>query len=214
MIKLRKFIVNYQNQITNFKGDTMYYKSRSLKFFILALLIMLITASCGAAGHSLKGETISPSTPAAEINLTDHNGQPFQLSSHRGKVALVFFGFSNCVDECPAVLALIRQAMETTGKTSNDVLVVMVSTDPVNDTPESMKEFMERFDPAFLGLLGTPDELAKTWQDYGVLVEDGGETHSSLTYVVDGNGNLRETFSPEATSDDIAADLVTLLSEK
>jgi cytochrome oxidase Cu insertion factor (SCO1/SenC/PrrC family) len=77
-----------------------------------------------------------------------------------------------------------------------------------------MKEFMERFDPAFLGLLGTPDELAKTWQDYGVLVEDGGETHSSLTYVVDGNGNLRETFSPEATSDDIAADLVTLLSEK
>ncbi|MBI5945956.1 MAG: SCO family protein [Chloroflexi bacterium] len=191
-----------------------FIKMFQFKIFAITLIIIMATASCGAADPALKGDATSPSTTAAEINLTDHNGQPFQLSSHHGKVALVFFGFSNCVDECPATLALIRQALETAGKSSDDVLVVMVSTDPVNDTPESMKEFMQRFDPAFLGLLGTPEELAKVWQDYGVVVEDGGETHSSLTYVVDGAGNLRETFSPEATSDDISADLITLLSEK
>jgi protein SCO1/2 len=192
----------------------MHYKSFSLKIITIALLVVIVTTSCGALKPSLKGDAISPTVAAADINLTDHNGQPFQLSSYSGKVALVFFGFSNCVDECPAVLALIRQALETDSLTSKDVVVVMVSTDPVRDTPQSMKEFMERFNPGFLGLLGTSEELAKVWQDYGVIVEDGGETHSSFTYVLDKKGNLRETFSPETSSDDIAADVKVLLAEK
>ena len=54
--------------------------------------------------------------------------------------------------------------------------------------------------PAFLGLIGIPDELARVWQDYGVTLEDGGETHSSFTYVVDKKRNLRETFSSGASS--------------
>ena len=189
----------------------MLHKTFSFKLATLAMLIVMVTASCG--GPSLKGDAVSSIAPAPAINLTDHNGQPFQLGSFNGKVALVFFGFSNCVDECPATLALIRQALETAGVTSEDVVVVMVSTDPANDTPESMKGFMGRFNPDFLGLLGTPDELAKAWQDYGVIVEDGGETHSSFTYVVDRKGNLRETFSPDTSSDDIAADVKVLLAE-
>jgi protein SCO1/2 len=90
----------------------------------------------------------------------------------------------------------------------------MVSTDPATDTPVSMKEFMGRFNPKFLGLLGTPDELAKSWKDYGVTVLDGGETHSSFTYVVDKKGELRETFVPDATPDNVASDLKVLLAEK
>lgn len=192
----------------------MRLRDFSLKLTSLALLIIIAATSCGVLTSPLKGAVISPAVSAAEINLKDHNGQPFQLSSFRGKVVLVFFGFSNCVDECPTTLALIRQALDTVGDGSKDVVVVMVSTDPANDTPESMKEFMGRFNPAFLGLLGTPDELAKAWQDYGVVVEDGGETHSSLTYVVDKKGSLRETFLPDTTaSDDIAADLKFLLAE-
>ena len=189
----------------------MQNKNLLLRITTLALLIMSIISACGAP--ALKGDVISP-TAAANINLTDHNGQPFQLGDHRGKVSLVFFGFSNCVDECPAVLALIRKALETDGLTSKEVMVVMVSTDPAGDTPQSMKEFMGKFNPGFLGLLGTPEELAKVWQDYGVTVMDGGETHSSFTYVIDKRGNLRETFLPEATSDDIAADVKVLLAEK
>ena len=189
----------------------MQQKTFSFKITTLALLMIIVTASCGAS--SLKGSVISPSMVAADINLTDHNGQPFQLSRFRSKVVLVFFGFSNCVDECPTTMAIIRQALETVGDASKDVVVVMVSTDPANDTPGSMKEFMGRFNPAFLGLLGTPEELSKAWQDYGVAVLDGGETHSSFTYVVDKKGNLRETFSPNTPSDDIAADVKVLLAE-
>lgn len=182
--------------------------------FKITTLVLLLSIVLTACGPSLKGAAFPQAQPAAEINLTDHNGIPFQLSSQRGKVVLVFFGFSNCVSECPATLAIIRLALEKTGEISKDVVVVMVSTDPVRDTPESMKEFMGRFNPGFLGLVGTPAELEKAWQDYGVLVEDEGETHSSLTYVVDRSGNLRETFSPETTSDDIASDLKILLAEQ
>ena len=190
----------------------MYHKTNLFKPAVFAVLISIIATSC-ALTSSLKGNVYSSILPAAEINLTDHNGQPFQLSSFRGKVVLVFFGFSNCTTECPTTMAIIRQALATDGVASQDVVVVMVSTDTEKDTPASMKDFMERFNPSFLGLLGTPTELAKAWKDYNVAVLDGGETHSSLTYVVDKKGDLRETFSPDTSPDDIASDLKILTSE-
>ena len=186
-------------------------KRISLCFITLALLIIVLTVSCS----KLKGAAVSPAVPAAAINLTDHNGQPFQLSNQRGKVVLVFFGLSHCATECPTTMAIIRQALATLGNPAKEVVVVMVSTDPDGDTPQSMKEFMGRFNPAFLGLLGRPEELAKTWQAYGVAIEGGGETHSRFTYVVDKKGDLRETFpTTDTSSDDIAADLKVLLAEK
>ena len=192
----------------------MYYKNYSFKITMLALLIIMFASSCGSLKPSLQGTVYPSPAPAADIVLTDHNGQPFQLSRFRGKVALVFFGFSNCVSECPATLAIIRQALETADVPSQDVVVVMVSTDPARDTPESMKEFMERFNPEYLGLLGTIDALKKAWLDYGVIVLEDGETHSSFTYVVDKQGFLRETFSPDTSSEDIALDLKILLAEE
>lgn len=191
----------------------MTRKTNLFRLFALILLFSLGAASC-ASNSSLKGAVYQKETPAAEIKLTDHRGQPFQLTSLRGKVVLVFFGFSNCTTECPATLAIIRQALETTALTSQDVQVVMVSTDIERDTPASMQDFMERFSPTFLGLLGSPTDLEKTWQDYNVTVLDGGETHSSFTYVVDKKGNLRETFTPDTSPDDLASDLRLLTNEK
>jgi protein SCO1/2 len=89
----------------------------------------------------------------------------------------------------------------------------MVSTDPVRDTPEALGNFLGAFNPAFIGIPGTPEELAKIYKDYGVVVLEGGETHSSYTYVVDQKGNLRLTFSPDTQPDDISADLKILLTQ-
>ena len=188
----------------------------ALRFRVISLVIfmLLLAPACTMLKTSFTGSVFSPPVPAAEINLMDHNGRPFQLGDSRGRVVLVFFGFSNCVNECPTTMAILRKALETVGDAAKDVDVVMVSTDPANDTPTSMREFMGKFNPAFLGLLGTPGELAKAWSDYGVVVEDGGETHSSLTYVVDRKGNLRETFSLDLSPDDIASDLKILLEEE
>jgi protein SCO1/2 len=90
----------------------------------------------------------------------------------------------------------------------------MVSTDPARDTPASLKAFAEQFEPSFLGLTGTSEALAAAWQGYGVTVLDGGETHSTFIYVIDRQGNIRETFLPESFPDEIASDVRWLLREE
>lgn len=189
------------------------------KTFIIGIstIVLLVAISATVLFRSsrtapLHGEAINPPIPAAEIRMPDQNGNDFQLSAQRGKVVLVFFGYLNCPDECPLTMAHLGQAMQMLGAVSQEVQVVLVSTDPVRDTPLGMKEYLANFNPTFLGITGTLAQLQPIWDDYGVEVLDGGETHSAFVYVIDQKGNLRLTFDPEMTPDDIASDLKTLLS--
>jgi protein SCO1 len=163
---------------------------------------------------SFRGAVITPPWAAPEINLTDHTGGPFKMSDQHGKVVLLYFGYVNCPDECPLTMAHLKLALESLGDRAQDVQVIMVSTDPVRDTPQALKDFMEHFNPSFLGLTGTPGELQKVWKDYGVTVEAGGETHSTFLYVIDPAGNVRETFLPDAEPKDIAGDVGLFLKGK
>ena len=167
-----------------------------------------------ASNQSFRSEAIDPPAPAVEISMTDQNGKPFRMSYLQGKVVLLYFGFVNCPEECPLTMAHLKLALEMLGDRAADVQVVMVSTDPIRDTPQAMKTFLGKFNPGFLGISGTSDELAKIWGDYGVEVLDGGETHSSFTYVIDRRGNQRLNFSPDSTPEDIVHDLNILLAEK
>jgi protein SCO1 len=180
---------------------------------ILSILFLFLADSCSAFGASFKGEIVKPSKAAPEISLTDQNGDPFQLSGMQGKVVLVFFGFTNCVDECPLTMAHIKQALGILGGDAKNVQVVLVSTDPVRDTPQVLQEYLKKFDPAYVGISGSVDQLTAVWNDYEVTVLDGGETHSSFTYVIDKRGDLRLTFDPETAPEDIASDLKILLAE-
>lgn len=177
----------------------------------ILILICLVMAGCSASFH---GSAIKPASPAAEISMPDQNGNDFQLSALRGKVVLVFFGFLNCPYECPLTMAHLSQAVDMLGDRSQDVQVILVSTDPVRDTPQAMKDYLSKFNPSFLGITGTQDQLKTIWDAYGVVVLEGGETHSSYTYVIDQKGDLRLTFDPEMTSEDIAADLKILLDSQ
>jgi protein SCO1 len=182
-------------------------------FKIFVFLFLMVTVSCSALKPAFKGEVVELATPAPEIKMADHNGQMFQLSEKRGQVVLIFFGFTNCVDECPLTMAHLKLALEALGSEKGQVQVVMVSTDPVRDTPQALNDFMNKFNPAFLGIPGTVDELSPVWDEYGVTVLDGGETHSSFTYVVDKQGRLRLHFGPEMPPEEITSDLKVLLSE-
>ena len=181
---------------------------------IFVLLIGVAAIFAITNKPSLRGSILSPPWPAPEINLTNHNGQPFSLSKQRGKVVLLYFGYVNCPDECPLTMAHLKLALEGLGDRAKDVQVAMVSTDPVRDTPQALTNFMEHFDPSFLGLTGTIAELQKTWSDYGVTVENGGETHSTFLYVIDPTGNVRETFLPNSEPNTIARDIGLLLQGK
>ena len=181
---------------------------------IVILLVVVAVVLSVTSKPSLRGAAISPAWHAPDIQLTDHNGQPFSLSNQRGKVVLLYFGYVNCPEECPLTMAHIKLALESLGDRAKNVQVAMVSTDPARDTPQALKNFMEHFNPAFLGLTGTPAELSKAWQDYGVTVLEGGETHSTFLYVIDPVGDVRETFLPDTEAKDIAADVALLLKGK
>lgn len=188
-------------------------KQKVLLIGYAIIILLFALTSCSAFRPSFKGEMVNPVASAPEIRFINQNGNLFQLSNMRGKVVLVSFGFTNCIDECPLTLAHIKLALEILGDSAKDVQVVLVSTDPVRDTPQALQDFLGKFDPSYIGIPGTVDELTKIWNDYGVVVEDGGETHSSFTYIVDQKGNLRLTFAPEALPEDIASDLKILLAE-
>ena len=116
---------------------------------------------------SFRGAVITPPWSAPEINLTDHNGRPFKMSDQHGRVVLLYFGYVNCPDECPLTMAHLKLALESLGDRARDVQVIMVSTDPVRDTPQALKDFMEHFNPLFLGLTvnspRTSESLERLW---------------------------------------------------
>jgi protein SCO1/2 len=201
--------------ITSFHYEAfMQRKTLVVGISILAVLIVMIALSFFFNRKTLNGAVITPALSAAEINLTDHHGNPFTMSSQRGKVVLLYFGYTNCPDECPLTMAHIKLALDGIGDRAKNVQVLMVSTDPARDTKDALKKFMGSFNPTFLGLTGSPEELQKVWKDYGVTVMDGGETHSTFLYVIDLAGNIRETLLPDSEPVDIAADVSLLLKGK
>jgi protein SCO1/2 len=179
-----------------------------------AVTVLIAIAAAGSyltADRSLHGSVIDPPFAAAEIALTDSNGKPFVLSQVRGDVAVIFFGFTNCPDECPLAMANLKLAVEMLGESGGDVTVLLITTDPVRDTPDVLREFVGRFNAAFIGLTGTEEQLSQVWRDYGVTVMDGGETHSNYIYVIDRSGMLVETVLADSGPAEIAADLRLLL---
>ena len=164
------------------------------------------------AKPALHGAVIDPPMHAANISLPDYNNQNFDLGSLRGKVVLLYFGYTNCPDECPLTMAHLKLAVDQLGSDAKNASVMMVTTDPKRDTPQVLKSWLTKFSPDFIGLYGSQDALAQVWKDYGVTVEDSGATHSYFIYVIDRSGNFRETFLPDAQPADIASDVRLLLA--
>jgi protein SCO1/2 len=190
------------------------HKILTLGISFIAVFLALSVFSFLTRRPDLRGAALRPPKPAAEFSLSDHNGDPFRMSAQRGKVVVLYFGFVNCPDECPLTMAHVSQALRLLGGSAREVQVVMVSTEPQRDTPQALRQFLANFDRSFLGIPGAPEQLAAVWKAYGVEVLEGGETHSSLSYVIDRSGIERETFTPDTSAEDIAHDLGVLLAEK
>lgn len=195
----------------------------------MVITLLLTLAGCGS--YEFRGRPITPPLPAHDFTLTDHNGQPFQLQQHTGKVVVLFFGFTNCPDICPTALADLAQAREKLGAQANQVQVVFITVDPERDTSQVIKDYLAHFDPSFLGLYGTPEELEPVIKAYGVYAltstptpapeaanghehhSEGLVEHSGYIYIIDKQGRWRELFSSGNSPTDIAADLEHLISE-
>jgi protein SCO1/2 len=172
--------------------------------------------------YEFQGSLIAPPIPAADFELTDQNGETFQLSEHIGEVVLIFFGYTNCPDVCPVTLSEFKQVKAQLGEKADRVQFVYITVDPERDTVERISEHLENFDPTFVGLTGDNSELDPVWKAYGVYaakVDTGSAAgylvdHTARVYAIDVNGNLRLTYPFETGSDAIADDVLHLLGEE
>ena len=154
------------------------------------------------------------------LELADHQGKPRRLEDWRGKVVVLFFGFTHCPDICPTTLADIAQAVKTLGPDAERVQVLMVSVDPERDTPEALAKYVTAFDPRFLALRGDLAATRKVAGEFKIYFEKAksGESytvnHSAQSYVIDPQGRLRLLVRHDRIAADLPHDLKALLAEK
>jgi protein SCO1 len=188
----------------------------------LSLGIVLVLAGCGAEPPvSFKGSDITGAAFGRALNLADHNGRRVTLDTFKGQLVVLFFGYTHCPDVCPTTLSDMAQAMKLmTPEEAGRIQVLFVSVDPERDTPEILKAYVPYFHERFLGLHGTPEEVATAAKEFRTMyrkhVEPGASSylvdHSAGSYVLDGEGRLRLYFPFAHPPQDIAHDLKLLMS--
>src|SRR6266581_4572988 len=155
------------------------------------------------------------------FHLVDPGGVPRSLADYRGKVVMLFFGYTNCPDECPATLAKMAQAVDRLGTDGRRVQGLFVTVDPARDTRAVLAKYVPAFHPTFVGLSADEATTAAMVKDFKVLAEpqkadDHGYytvDHSSGIFVFDGQGRLRLFMGPKIWIDAMVHDLKLLLSE-
>lgn len=165
------------------------------------------------------GSDISGTGLGREMAMQDASGTTRSLDDYKGKVTLVFFGFTQCPDVCPTAMAELAQSMELLGDDASQAQVIMISVDPERDTPEILAEYVTAFHPDFVGLGGTPEQLQVTAKSFkafyakaaGPTPEQYSMDHSSSFYVFDKSGDVRVLIAGNAPADEIAQDIRQLL---
>lgn len=183
----------------------MMQKRTALKAIALGAAVIasgtLLTA-CGDKKEQalqFRGVDITGADYARDLPLTDHNGQARSIKDFAGKVVVVFFGFTQCPDVCPTAMAELAEVKKALGKDGDKLQGIFVTVDPERDTPEVLKAYMANFDPSFLALRGTPEQLAAVAKDFKIYYKKvEGKTptsysmdHSAGSYVYDTAGRLR-----------------------
>ena len=190
-----------------------------LRNLLCAAAACLLLAGCSGGGPSFRSTDITGAELGRDFKLIDHNGQPRTLADFRGKVLVVFFGFTHCPDVCPTTLSELARALKQLGADAQRVQVVMITVDPQRDTPEVLKQYVTALDPAFLGLTGDAQTIAETAREFKIFYQKSpGATpdaysvdHSSGTFVYDPAGRLRLLVGYGQGADVFAHDIGQLL---
>jgi protein SCO1/2 len=149
--------------------------------------------------------------------LTDTSGHEFRLSDHQGSPILLYFGYSHCPDVCPATLADMKWIFAQLGSQAEDLSFVLVTVDPERDTPEVLRTYLDLFDPRFVGLTGSMEDVVAAAGPYGVMIEhathDGLDeiSHTARVFLIDGDGLLQTNYSYGTPREEILADLRSAL---
>jgi protein SCO1 len=192
---------------------------------ILSAALLPLLAACGKADAppkaAFKAVDITGAEYAQELDLPDADGKRRKLADFKGKVTVVFFGYTQCPDVCPTTLAELAQVKQSLGADGSRVQGVFVTIDPARDTPEVLKAYVGNFGADFVALRGTEDEtkaLAKAFKVFYAKVPGKTETsytmdHTAGSYLFDGKGRVRLFTRYGTGAEALKHDLALLLAE-
>ena len=177
----------------------------SSRRLVLSLTLSAVAASvlaltgCSEPKAAFKGVDITGADYAKELNLSDQNGQVRKIKDFSGKLVVVFFGYTQCPDVCPTTMQELAEVKRLLGADGDKLQAVFVTVDPERDTTELLKAYVENFDPSFVALRPTPEQLpliAKEFKIYFKRVEGKTPTsytmdHSAGSYTFDAQGKVR-----------------------
>lgn len=187
----------------------------------LAFCLATLLAGCSQP-TSYSGTDLSMVDWGRDFQLTDHSGQARNLADFRGKVVVLFFGYTQCPDVCPTTLSTLRETMALLGDDAKRVQVLFATLDPERDSQALLAQYVPAFHPSFLGLHADEKTTAAVAKDFKVFyVKQPGKTpdsysvdHSTGSYAFDPNGKLRLLLRHGETPANVAADLKALLAGK
>lgn len=192
----------------------------------MRLLIPLITAlmlGCSQPPHFASTD-ITGAAFGREFSapLTDHAGQPRRLADFKGKVVVLFFGYTQCPDVCPTTMSTMAEVLKQLGGDSQKVQVLFMTVDPERDTRELLAAYVPQFHPTFIGLNADPATTAATALEFKIFYQkQPGSSpntysvdHSANSYVYDPQGHLRLYVKHGELPEKIAADIKLLLAGK
>lgn len=196
-----------------------FHGLRPRRALVALLSALLLLAGCGGepeyTAHDITGVM-----PDLAFELTNEQGKPVTEDDYDGRLKLLFFGYTNCPDICPATMARIRAALGgLDDDVREDVDVLFLSVDPERDTPKRLKQYTESFGEEFVGLTGSQDQLKTLTKRYRVTYgygepNDNGfylVSHSSAIFVFGPDGRARLLANQTETVDELTADLKKLL---
>lgn len=189
---------------------------------LLAGIIGILSA-CSDSKPQFAAIDVTGADYAKDFQLTDHNGQPRSLQDFRGKIVVLFFGYTQCPDVCPTSMTELVEVKKLLGADGEKLQGLFVTVDPARDTPELLKAYMANFDPTFLALYtASPEKLAALAKDYKVYYKKvEGKTptsytmdHSAGSYIYDTDGKLRLYTRYGSGAPAMASDIKLLLQQK
>ena len=187
--------------------------------YVLAFATVLLLGACSPSKPVLHGTDLSMVDWGKDVTLTAHTGARVSTAVYRGKVTVLFFGYTHCPDICAPTLTKLAAVRKALGADADQVQVLFITVDPKHDTPEQLAKFVPKFDPSFIGLTGTPAEIGAVAAEYKVayapapasMSQQGSIGHSGGMLVKDRAGKLRLLFKNEMSVEDMTADVRQLL---
>ena len=187
--------------------------------FIIPLLIVI---SLGVVGCQLpflgmsSGPQFTVPAEAQAFTLIDQHGEPFRMSDQRGKLIMLFFGYTHCPDVCPGTLATWKQVESKLGNEAEEVAFVFITVDPERDTPERLKLHVNAFSDNFIGLTGTYQDLTPIYQAYNIYQERDAESksaagylvsHTASSFLIDPEGESQTRFKFGTSADEMVSEI-------